>query len=864
MHYCNQYTYLTEQLCLHDIWNEIDVDTLFKQMMLQKINVKGKEITLVNDFGGILVKYKEKSLTLVSKPKLIHFNSFNYQKDKIIYGVEEFENELKTYFTFPIYLLNKKRETIVGRAEIIIFFNSEADTIIEESFSFLTETDYEVNQFKRYMTMNEKDNFYKLTTNYEYYYDNELKSDHLLNLNNERKQFNLTILNFLYNKEHLLCIAGPYGIGKTTSLLYYQKMNPSFKILYFNLKKMILLFNEHATRKQDILKITINEIIRISDSYQEFSQLNHYLAKYYTTSRTMWSFLVQLCTDIINYCQSNNQNIVIIFDQYKQKYDEYYTNLKSLLELNQNNGLKIIISSSINDSDTGLTIKSEWLNDNSSILHYHLFGTLIDNEIITNRDNLSKELKDCLEQFNYLPNIYYEIKEKNIVNDKEIEAFTNTKKRYIYNKINEFYRNDSSVMFWAIKSIKENIRKPLEKSDFLKLIDFIPLKYITVKQINHYFILDYHFLLIKTLFEEIYFNLLKLNKYSIKPNKKEITMSGEDFELLITQTIKNEGFISYKINRIIKVNSVIDLIELYNNNIIENDYYFSEILDENILFVQTSENDKRYELAILIYTEGKYKFCLLQISKFKTYSELLYKSTIKEDCRSISFNLRKNYNIKVEEKDFYFFYIFLEETKRNSILNALKSRGIAWLTYSNNDNCFINNNYNNKDAHVFDRFFFEERSRYYQLMTNIKSMYSELEDKKEQLKMYVELNEEYSVELSNKDIDTMKNSIAQFFLINIQRINYYSNSVAMPHGFLPSQNDEIVVINELSNQSQFILKEASESNDLEKDVFYNCKEGIITTDDNFRQFYEMTIKNKVVRYYFFSIDKPYNKFRVDK
>ena len=37
MHDCNQYTYLPEQLCLHEIWNEIDVDTLFEQMMLQKI-----------------------------------------------------------------------------------------------------------------------------------------------------------------------------------------------------------------------------------------------------------------------------------------------------------------------------------------------------------------------------------------------------------------------------------------------------------------------------------------------------------------------------------------------------------------------------------------------------------------------------------------------------------------------------------------------------------------------------------------------------------------------------------------------------------------------------------------------------------
>ncbi len=72
-----------------------------------------------------------------------------------------------------------------------------------------------------------------------------------------------------------------------------------------------------------------------------------------------------------------------------------------------------------------------------------------------------------------------------------------------------------------------------------------------------------------------------------------------------------------------------------------------------------------------------------------------------------------------------------------------------------------------------------------------------------------------------------------------------------------------MVINELCDQSQFILKERNENNNLEKDEVYNCKEGIITTDEHFRQFYEMTIKNKVVRYYFFSIEKPNNVFKVD-
>ena len=667
MHDCNQYTYLPEQLCLHEIWNEIDVDTLFEQMMLQKINVKGKEITLIKNLGGILVKYKGKSLTFVSKPKLIHFSSFKYQKDKIIYGVEEFENELQTYFTFPIYLLNNKRKTIVGLDEIIDFFNSEADTIIEESFSFLTEADYEVNQFKRYMTMNEKDNFQKLTTNYEFYYDNELKSVHLLNLNNERKQFNSTIIKFLYNTENLLCIAGPYGIGKTTSLLYCQKMNSSFKILYFNLKKMKLLFEEETTLKKDILKITMNEIIRISDSYQEFSQLNHYLSNYYTSAKTMWSFLVQLCADIINYFQSKDQRIIIIFDQYKQKYDEYYHNLKNLLKLSKNNRLKIIVSSSINDSDTGLTIKSEWLNDNSSILHYHIFGTLIDNEIITNKDNLSKELKNCLEQFNYLPRIYYEIKENNIVNDKEIEDFTNMKKRHIYNKINEFYLNDSSIMFWAIKSIIENIGKPLEKSEFLKLIDIIPLKYITVKQSNDYYILDYHFLLIKTLFEEIYLQLLKSNKFSLKPNKKAVTMSGEDFEFLITQTIINEGFNSYKINRIIEVNSIIDLIEKHDNIIQNktklstltiNDYCFSEILMENILFIQTSENAKRYDLAILIFTKGNINFIFYKYQNINLIQSFFIKTQLKRIVNQLLLFYRKNIMLKLKKKTFTFFIFF--------------------------------------------------------------------------------------------------------------------------------------------------------------------------------------------------------------
>ena len=871
MHNCNEFTYLPEQICIHEIWETIDVNKLLETKLKETINVQGKKMILEEDFTGKIVRYKEKFWTFVPRPKLIHFISFEYKEDKLIYGVEEFENEVKTHFHFPIYYYKQERKKIISRYEIFDFFNSEADTITEESFSFLSEEKYNNSKLTTLNKMKEQDNFDNLTANYEYYYDNELKSVHLLNLNQERKTFNRIFGEFLINNEKLLCITGPYGIGKTTSLLYCQRMNYSHKILYFNLKKMRILFEDKTDKKNNIMKISMNEIIRISDSYIEFSNLISFLEKCYHTANNIWSFLVLLCTDIINYCKNNNAKIMIIFDQYKQKYDEYYTNIKKLLELNTNNTLKIIISSSINDSDTGLTIKSEWLNENNTIIHYRLFNSLIDNHIITNKENLSEELKQILEQFNYLPRIYYELIEKNIVNKNQINDFLSDKKDHIRDKIQAFYRNNYSNMFWGIQSIKSNIGKLLEKSEFLKLIEYIPLKYITVKEKEDCFILNYHFPLIQSVFEEIYFNLSKLNTIYPKKENKVIYISGEDFEFLITQVIKTEGFNSYKIERIIEVNSVIDLLEK-NDNIIKEkkaiseleikDYHFSEKLCKNTLFIQTSNIAKRYDLAILIYTQGKYKFYLLQVTKYKTVGNLLFKNTIKKDCKSISFILKKKYNVEVEESEFYFFYIFLEENKNAICFNALTNRGIAWLTYSTNNNRFIDNDYNSTDAHVFNQSKLEERSRGYQSMNNIRSSYYELKEKKEKVKKDVEPNEEYYVSLSNKDIEEMKKSIANYFLINIQRIKYYDNINAIPRLFLPSEKDEVIIINELCDKSQFILREKEEFN-LEEDEWYNCKEGITTIDNTFKLFYEMTTKNRIVRYYFFTIEKPNKLFKFE-
>lgn len=44
MHNCNEFTYLPEQICLHEIWETIDVNKLLETKLKETINVQGKKM----------------------------------------------------------------------------------------------------------------------------------------------------------------------------------------------------------------------------------------------------------------------------------------------------------------------------------------------------------------------------------------------------------------------------------------------------------------------------------------------------------------------------------------------------------------------------------------------------------------------------------------------------------------------------------------------------------------------------------------------------------------------------------------------------------------------------------------------------
>ena len=79
----------------------------------------------------------------------------------------------------------------------------------------------------------------------------------------------------------------------------------------------------------------------------------------------------------------------VILDQYKEKFDLNYENIKTIFNLIKKEGAKdsIIILNSINDKDVRLSLLNLWFGmEKNSFLNYIYLSTLFNTKIIIEKD----------------------------------------------------------------------------------------------------------------------------------------------------------------------------------------------------------------------------------------------------------------------------------------------------------------------------------------------------------------------------------------------------------------------------------------------------------------------------------------------
>ena len=388
-----------------------------------------------------------------------------------------------------------------------------------------------------------------------------------INLNSEfqliidsRKSLINKIENFIKDKnKYILKIYAVYGIGISTTLLYFMSIETEYRMIYFNLKDIFnnggnpfKYFQNALMKYYSTNNCNFDTIENKKENEEnEKDKFNYELylkdlqdLKTNTDLRlknNFWYLLNYFCT-IIKY----SANSIIIIDQYKRDYDkEGSINLNILLsEFGENGFIKFIVASSLKDDSVkedfrdDLRIISENIIDKISLMKEHNENE--NNEI---EDELFKdfEFEQKNDEMNYEDD-FAKISFFKIDNDDKLENinFNNTQEKNNNNKINQENRSEMLNNFFntGVKifdqyeiiyvnnliSIEELINDPKDK-EMLRLFNFNPKTY---KKYNDIFLNypsslseDRYKLFLDSRFEEIegkidlfYRKLENMKKYS--------------------------------------------------------------------------------------------------------------------------------------------------------------------------------------------------------------------------------------------------------------------------------------------------------------------------------------------------------------
>ena len=329
-------------LKLGDYTIEQLIDSFRKKKDLNDIMIR------VSEDGNIL-EINDLSLTclgivFINPIKVKYENAFFENKyctiiDENVFSNIQINSTLEKYkLLYPsFYDIDNK---LINYYESIysLFWNVKNNEIhIVNSFKESQFKESEINLFNK-STFNKED-LSKYFDDYFLYTNNEKEFKYYFTQNRQNLMKNFSIL--LNNKKIFqFKITGPSSEGKSISLLYLSRCG--FNKIYLNIKTIFKLYSEK--KKEKYLDLLIYEFGRMKFSENDKIKFTKTFNKY--SMNNFWELLEKLIQIVLK-----NYKILLIFDQFKDKYIEkkYFRRIKTYL----NENLKIIFSSSINNYEIG-------------------------------------------------------------------------------------------------------------------------------------------------------------------------------------------------------------------------------------------------------------------------------------------------------------------------------------------------------------------------------------------------------------------------------------------------------------------------------------------------------------------------------
>ena len=347
---------------------KIDYETIGRKNNIPK-ELCDNLVWMINGFS-IKIKYKEK-IIIPCNYKNIEFvtNSEVYK----VYTKEFVDNLIKKFLIEnPLILANN-----------IVYDYSKFEEIFKDeyvqSFKIIDEKPID---YKHYFDLKENETMLGIdySRNFEYYFKYPNKNDKFhYNFSSRRTgAFNFDSI------KKIRAYCGPHGIGKSTTVLAAKKIN--HRICYLNIKALINNSKNVFIWKYKILFFELLDTLKYFASYEIFDELKKELIKI----NNIWDSI----TYIVKFMINKKLKINFIIDQFQEKVDYHYTNIKEIIQLIQNdslNNVTLLILSSINDKDVRASLIQTWCNiklEKEILFTYIYIFNLIDITRIIKGDKL--------------------------------------------------------------------------------------------------------------------------------------------------------------------------------------------------------------------------------------------------------------------------------------------------------------------------------------------------------------------------------------------------------------------------------------------------------------------------------------------
>ena len=508
---------------------------------------------------------------------------------------------------------------------------------------------------------------------------------------------------------------GQPGKGKTLTLigiLKYMTKHSKIGTLYVNCKAM---FN--ADKPYKLKQLFIDEIpfLFYGDHEGYTNCANEIIGSFYDISSSSFFDLINLIIDIIIKNDRRKKNYLIVLDQYNDKIDKN-NNLNKLYEdliLNINNKRKnliigLITFSSMNNGDIreyklnylfnekeGIKIEKKFLQEVET-LEYQL---TIDNGGAY--DKQLKKLGNGLKYYNKLNYFHSENKWGDLLdymNRIECRIRDNLLKFF---KIGDFKKNPN---IGILSSFSTNVR--YSKTKLNEIIKNIPLKYFEIvkaKNLNDEYIIKFSFPLVGEIMNQIFSSIINSNpNLYTNLTKKELDggAKGKFFEKIVTYHLNIESLkykneeqkkILYFEDYPIEFHKEIEVLVLNNDEVLET-IDEKQIIEQKGIYLITQKryNGKALDIALLKIDEIN-EIIGAQISIHK--DEIFSLNEIGEFLMNLRDNLQNYYEIKVEDNNLFFCYIFeWNDTIDDNMIRQCKNKGIKYFFFDVTNQIFKNRN----------------------------------------------------------------------------------------------------------------------------------------------------------------------------